>query len=102
MVASRGASSLPLHTITIYLDSLFSWLIVNVGGIVWSARSITEIFPRGDVLLSLPHLKLSLIGLVIVGALLTASKGILPEVPSKPKRYINKTSSFEKKEESNE
>ena len=71
-----------------YLDTIFSWLVVNVGGIFWSDRSITEIFPRGDVLMSLPHLKLALIGIVIVGALLMSSKGLLPEVPSRPKRPV--------------
>ena len=60
--------------------------MVNVGGVIWSDLSITEIFPRGNVMLSLPHLKLALIGIVIVGALLTSSKGLLPEVPGRPKR----------------
>ena len=88
LVASRGATSLPFHNMTSYLDTAFSWLVVNVGGVVWSARSITEIFPRGEVILSLPHLKLALIGTVIVGALMVTSKGLLPEVPSKPERPI--------------
>ena len=86
MVVSRGSASLPFHSMTSYMDTGFSWLVVNVGGIFWSDRSITEIFPRGEVLLSLPHLKLALIGIVIVGALLVSSKGLLPEVPSRPKR----------------
>ena len=86
MVVSRGATSLPLHNVTSYLDTAFSWLVVNVGGVIWSDQSITEIFPSGDVLLSLPHLKLALIGIVIVGALLMSSKGLLPEIPSRPKR----------------
>ena len=93
LVASRGATSLPFHNITTYLDSIFSWLVINVGGIIWSSRSITEIFPRENVLLSLPHLKLALIGLVIVGALLTSSKGLLPEVPQRPKRPNKKPKS---------
>ena len=88
MVVSRGSASLPLHSLTSYMDAIFSWLVVNVGGIFWSDRSITEIFPRGDVLMSLPHLKLALIGIVIVGALLMSSKGLLPEVPSRPKRPV--------------
>ena len=88
LVASRGATSLPFHNMTSYLDTAFSWLVINVGGLVWSARSITEIFPRGEVMLSLPHLKLALIGTVIVGALMVTSKGLLPEVPSKPERPI--------------
>ena len=75
-------------TITLALMWIFTfaWLVINVGGLIWSSRSITEIFPRGNVLLSLPHLKLALIGLVIVGALLTSSKGLLPEVPRRPER----------------
>jgi hypothetical protein len=88
MVISRGSASLPFHSMTAYMDTVFSWLVVNIGGVVWSARSITEVFPRETVLLSLPHLKLALIGLVIVGALLTSSKGLLPEVPSRPKRPV--------------
>ena len=85
MVASRGAASLPLHHATSYLDAAFSWLVVDVGGFVWSARSITEVFPKETILLSLPHLKLALVGLVIVGALLSSSKGLIPEVPTRPK-----------------
>tara|TARA_B100000745_G_scaffold278826_1_gene210033 strand:- start:551 stop:1744 length:1194 start_codon:yes stop_codon:yes gene_type:complete len=86
LVASRGATSLPFHEATSYLDAAFSWLVVDVGGFFWSARSITEVFPKETIVLSLPHLKLALIGLVIVGALLSSSKGLIPEVPSRPKR----------------
>ncbi|MQG00591.1 MAG: hypothetical protein FI714_00040, partial [SAR202 cluster bacterium] len=86
LVASRGAASLPFHGATSYLDAAFSWLVVDVGGLAWSSRSITEVFPKETIVLSLPHLKLALIGLVIVGALLSSSKGLLPEVPSRPKR----------------
>ena len=85
MVASRGALSLPLHGLTSYLDAIFSWLIVDFGGIFWSDRSITEIFRRDNIVLSLPHFKLSLIGLLIVISLLTSSKGLLPEVPGRPR-----------------
>ncbi len=88
MVASRGALSLPLHDLTSYLDSIFSWIIVDVGGLIWSDRSITEIFPRENIVLSLPHFKLSLIGLLIVTSLLTSSKGLLPEVPGRPRRPV--------------
>lgn len=89
LVVSRGGSGLPFHNITSYLDTVFSWLVVNLGGIIWSTRSITEIFPKETILLSLSHLKLALIGIVIVGALLVSSKGLLPEVPSRPKRPVN-------------
>ena len=74
LVASRGAASLPFHELTSYLDAAFSWLVVDVGGLAWSSRSITEVFPKETIVLSLPHLKLALIGLVIVGALLSSSK----------------------------
>ncbi len=60
--------------------------MINVGGLVWSERSVNEIFAHGNVLLSLPHLKLALVGLVIISALLMSSKGLLPEVASRPKR----------------
>ncbi len=90
LVASRGATSMPLHGVTNYADSIFSWLMVNVGGLIWSSKSLTEIFPRGEILLSLPHVKLALVGLVIIIALIAASKGLLPEVPSRPNR-IKKT-----------
>ena len=52
------------------------------------AQRQQNIFPRENVALSLPHLKLALIGIVIVGALLMSSKGLLPEVPSRPKRPV--------------
>lgn len=89
LVVSRGSSDLPFHNITSYLDTIFSWLIVNVGGVIWSTRSITEIFPKEIVILSLSHLKLALIGMVIIGSLLMSSKGLLPEIPSRPKRPVN-------------
>jgi ABC-type branched-subunit amino acid transport system permease subunit len=86
LVVSRGSASLPFHNLTSYLDIGFSWLVANIGGIIWSVRSIEEVFPRGHIELGLSHLKLALIGLVIVGGLLTSSKGLLPEVPQRPKR----------------
>jgi ABC-type branched-subunit amino acid transport system permease subunit len=98
MVVSRGSVSLPLHSVTSYLDTAFSWLVVNVGGIIWSTRSIAEIFPKENVALSLPHLKLALIGIVIVGALLMSSKGLLPEVPSRPKRPAGLPTNLDKEE----
>lgn len=89
MVVSRGGADLAFHGVTSYLDSAFSWLVVDLGGVIWSTRSIAEIFPNDNVLLSLTHLKLALIGVVIVGSLLTSSKGLLPEVPSRLKRPID-------------
>lgn len=87
LVVSRGSASLPFHDVTSYLDAAFSWLVVTLGGLVWSVRSIAEIFPKETVELSLPHLKLGLIGMVIIIALRTSSRGLLPEVPSRPKRH---------------
>ena len=91
MVASRGAASLPLHNFTFYLDKGFSWLVVDLGGLIWSDRSVSEIFSKGNVVLSLSHLKLGLVGMVILGSLLTSSRGLLPEVPSRPKRPNNRS-----------
>ena len=98
LVVSRGGTSLPLHNMTSYLDTAFSWLLVNVGGVIWSVRSITEVFPRENVVLSLPHLKLALIGIVIVGALLMSSKGLLPEVPGRPKRPVRLPTNLDEEE----
>ena len=98
LVVSRGGTSLPLHNMTSYLDTAFSWLVVNVGGVIWSGRSITEVFPRENVVLSLPHLKLALIGIVIVGALLVSSKGLLPEVPGRPKRPVGLPTNLDEEE----
>jgi ABC-type branched-subunit amino acid transport system permease subunit len=86
MVVSRGGADLAFHNVTSYLDGAFSWLLVEAGGLIWSGRSISEIFPKENIVLSLSHLKLALIGIVIVIALLTSSKGLLPEVPRRPKR----------------
>lgn len=86
MIVSRGDPDLAFHNVTSYMDSVFSWLVVDLGGLIWSARSISEAFPKETVTLALSHLKLALIGLVIVGALLLSPKGLLPEVPSRPKR----------------
>jgi ABC-type branched-subunit amino acid transport system permease subunit len=89
MVVSRGGADLIFHSMTSYMDSVFSWLLVDVGGLIWSVRSITEVFPSENIELSLSHLKLALIGIVILGSLLVSSKGLLPEVPSRPKRPIS-------------
>jgi ABC-type branched-subunit amino acid transport system permease subunit len=64
----------------------------------WSDRSISEVFSKGNVILSLSHLKLALIGTVIVVALLMSSKGLLPEIPSKPKRPDGLDPNLQKKE----
>ena len=99
LVVSRGGASLPFHNLTSYLDTAFSWLLVDVGGVIWSTRSISEVFPRENILLSISHLKLALIGMVIVGALLVSSKGLLPEVPTRPRRPIPRSPSGDEDEE---
>ena len=86
MIVARGDPDLIFHGMTTYMDSVFSWLVVDFGGLIWSARSISEVFPKGDITLALSHLKLALIGAVIVAALLLSPKGLLPEVPGRPKR----------------
>jgi branched-chain amino acid transport system permease protein len=101
MVVSRGSTDLVFHNVTSYLDSTFSWLLVDAGGLIWSGRSISEIFPKEDIVLSLSHLKLALIGIVIVVALLTSSKGLLPEVPGRPKRPATLTTDLAEEESAN-
>ena len=86
MIVARGDPDLVFHDMITYMDSVFSWLVVDFGGLIWSARSIAEVFPKGDITLALSHLKLALIGAVIVIALLLSPKGLLPEVPGRPKR----------------
>ena len=86
MIVSRGDPDLAFHNVTSYMDTVFSWLLVDVGGLIWSARSISEAFPKEQITLALSHLKLALIGIVIVGALLLSPRGLLPEVPVRPRR----------------
>ena len=83
MVVARGSASLPFHGFVSLLDNVFEWLVVDLGGYFWSNLSITEVFSK-DVIVNLAYLKLALIGLVIVVALQVASKGLLPEIPSRP------------------
>ena len=85
MVVSRSNSDLILHPLTAYVDKIFGWIVYDIGGLIWSERSIIEAFPKGTVLLELSYLKLALIGLVIIVALRAAPKGLLPEIPFKPK-----------------
>ena len=86
MVVSRSNSDLILHPITTFVDKIFSWIILDLGGLFWSERSILEVFPKGNVILELTYFKLALIGLVIIIALRFAPKGLLPEIPFMPKR----------------
>jgi hypothetical protein len=74
------------HSLTTYIDKIFGWIIYDLGGLIWSERSIIEAFPKGTVILELSYLKLALIGLVIIVALRVAPKGLLPEILFKPKR----------------
>ena len=86
MVVSRSNSDLILHPITTFADKIFSWIIFDLGGLIWSEKSILEVFPKGNVILELTYFKLALIGLVIIIALRFAPKGLLPEIPFMPKR----------------
>ncbi|HJM52485.1 MAG TPA: ABC transporter permease [Dehalococcoidia bacterium] len=91
MVVARGSADLAFHDVTRYMDTAFAWFINDVGGLLWSDRSVTEVFPKGIVVVALSHLKLALIGMVILGALLLSPKGLLPEVPGRPKRAVSPT-----------
>ena len=86
MVVARSSSDLLLHPLTSYADSIFRWIIVDLGGLIWSETSISEAFPKGIIILELSYLKLALIGLVIIVALRFSPKGLLPEIPFRPKR----------------
>ncbi|MFP6679357.1 MAG: ABC transporter permease [Dehalococcoidia bacterium] len=86
MIVARGNPDLAFHGLTSYLDSAFSWFITDFGGMIWSDRSILEAFPKKEITLALTHLKLALVGVVIVVALLVSPKGLLPEVPVRPVR----------------
>ncbi|MCH8224098.1 MAG: hypothetical protein IH868_11875, partial [Chloroflexi bacterium] len=97
MIVSRGDADLAFHSVTSYMDSVYSWLIVDVGGLIWSTRSIAEAFPKEEITVALSHLKLALIGVVIIGALLLSPKGLLPEVPSRPNRPAHRPRPWMKK-----
>jgi ABC-type branched-subunit amino acid transport system permease subunit len=84
MVVSRGNTDLAFHNVVGYIDAAYEWLLTDVGGLIWSDLSITQVFQRGEITAQLTYLKLTLIGLVIVGALLFSAKGLLPEVPGRP------------------
>lgn len=86
MVVARGDSDLAFHDTVATMDEWFSWLVVDVGGRIWSDLSISTPFPSGEVTAELAYVKLGLIGLVILVSLMVAEKGLLPEVPSRPKR----------------
>jgi ABC-type branched-subunit amino acid transport system permease subunit len=86
MVVARGGADLAFNGFVQKLDTVFEWVINDFGGIFWSPLSVEEAFPNGEVQLELTYLKVSLIGLVIVGALMLSSKGLIPAVPGRPKR----------------
>ena len=96
MVVARGSASLPLHGIVTYVDSAFRWFLVDLGGLVWSDLSIDQVFARGIITANLEYLKLALIGGVIVGTLQLSPKGLLPEIPGRPKRPIFESSNMRK------
>jgi hypothetical protein len=86
MVVSRGDADLAFHNLVSDIDRAFEWLLVDIGGLIWSDLSISQVFQRGEITVQLTYLKLALIGVVIVSALLMSAKGLLPEIPGRPKR----------------
>jgi ABC-type branched-subunit amino acid transport system permease subunit len=96
LVVSRGNSEQAFHAVITFMDNAYSWLVVDVGSKIWSTLSISEPFPNGDVTVQLSYLKLALIGLVIVGALLLSAKGLLPEVPGRPRNNAGPVEQEEK------
>ena len=86
MIVSRTNTDIFLHSITGFLDSGFRWLIVDIGGILWSDLSISESFLNGKIILELSYFKLFLIGLLIIVILRILPKGIMPEIPYQPNK----------------
>jgi len=86
MVVARGNSDLAFHDIVANIDQVFSWVVVDIGGFIWSDLSISQTFPTGNVIAELAYIKLGLIGLVILVSLMLAEKGLVPEVPLRPTR----------------
>ena len=86
MIVSRTNTDIFLHSITGFLDSVFKWLIVDIGGILWSDLSISESFLNGKIILELSYFKLFLIGLLIIVILRILPKGIMPEIPYQPNK----------------
>ncbi len=85
LVVSRGNSSQIFHGLVKFMDSVFEWMMVDLGGLIWSSRSITEAFPK-QITVELSHLKVALVGAVILIALILSAKGLLPEIPRRPSR----------------
>ena len=89
MIVSRTNTDIFLHSITGLVDSIFKWIIVDVGGILWSDLSISESFLNGKIILELSYFKLFLIGLLIIVILRLLPKGIMPEIPYQPSKQDN-------------
>ena len=88
MVVARGDSDLTFHTTVSKIDEIFAWLVQDLGGHLWSQRSIDEAFPSGAITAELAYVKLGLIGLVILLALRFTPKGLVPEVPYRPEKAM--------------
>ena len=86
MVVARGDSDLSFHTTVSKIDEVFAWLVQDLGGYLWSQRSIDEAFPSGAITAELAYVKLGLVGLVILLALRFTPKGLIPEVPYRPEQ----------------
>ena len=102
MVVARGNSELAFHNVVSLIDKGFMWLIKDLGGLIWSDRSITEVFQQGEITAQLSYVKLSLIGAVIITALLLSSKGLLPELPGRPKKPVDRVTISEKQTDTQE
>ena len=89
MIVSRTNTDIFLHSITGLIDSIFKWIIVDFGGILWSDLSISESFLNGKIILELSYFKLFLIGLLIIVILRLLPKGIMPEIPYQPSKQDN-------------
>jgi branched-subunit amino acid ABC-type transport system permease component len=64
----------------------FFWLtiIFALASFFFDERSITEVFPTGDIRAGMAYVKVLLVGALIVFSLRYNPKGLLPEVPFRP------------------
>ena len=102
MVLARGDIDSQFHGSVSGIDEFFSWFILDVIGLVNSDLSIIEPFGSVDpdlLKINLVYLKLVMIGLVILVSLLFSSKGLIPEVPKRPKNPVESSIVGDNREE---
>ncbi len=78
-----------LYFIVEWLNSSLEWIIADlIPDLFASDRAIDEAFLGKPITAILAYVKLLLVGLIIVITLLVAPKGLLPEIPYRPKPEV--------------